>query len=106
MEKGLTSRQVVENREKFGTNKLPEKKMKTGLQFFMETFKDHINQILLAMMIVFTVIAVFGQGSYSEPIGVAALLLAIALLGMSTGLKSQKSEKELKDRTSVHLQCG
>ena len=76
--------------------------MKTGLQFFMETFKDHINQILLAMMIVFTVIAVFGQGSYSEPIGVAALLLAIALLGMSTGLKSQKSEKELKDRTSVH----
>ena len=31
MKKGLTSRQVVENREKFGTNKLPEKKMKTGL---------------------------------------------------------------------------
>ena len=28
MKKGLTSRQVVENREKFGTNKLPEKKMK------------------------------------------------------------------------------
>lgn len=26
MKKGLTSRQVVENREKFGTNKLPEKK--------------------------------------------------------------------------------
>ena len=102
MKKGLTSRQVVENREKFGTNKLPEKKMKTGLQFFMETFKDHINQILLAMMIVFTVIAVFGQGSYSEPIGVAVVLLAIALLGMSTGLKSQKSEKELRDRTSVH----
>ena len=102
MKKGLTSRQVVENREKFGTNKLPEKKMKTGLQFFMETFKDHINQILLAMMIVFTVIAVFGQGSYSEPIGVAVVLLAIALLGMSTDLKSQKSEKELRDRTSVH----
>lgn len=36
MKKGLTSRQVVENREKFGTNKLPEKKMKTGLQFFLE----------------------------------------------------------------------
>lgn len=102
MKKGLTSRQVVENREKFGTNKLPEKKMKTGLQFFMETFKDHINQILLAMMIVFTVIAVFGQGSYSEPIGVAVVLLAIALLGMNIGLKSQKSEKELRDRTSVH----
>lgn len=68
----------------------------------METFEGHINQILLAMMIVFTVIAVFGQGSYSEPIGVAVVLLAIALLGMNTGLKSQKSAKELKDRTSIH----
>ena len=50
----------------------------------------------------FTVLAVFGQGSYSEPIGVAVVLLAIAFIGMNTGLKSQKSAKELKDRTSVH----
>lgn len=68
----------------------------------METFEDRLNQILLAMMIVFTVLAVFGQGSYSEPIGVAVVLLAIAFIGMNTGLKSQKSAKELKDRTSVH----
>ena len=54
------------------------------------------------MMIVFTVLAVFGQGSYSEPIGVAVVLLAIAFIGMNTGLKSQKSAKELKDRTSIH----
>ena len=68
----------------------------------METFEDRLNQILLAMMIVFTVLAVFGQGSYSEPIGVAVVLLAIAFIGMNTGLKSQKSAKELKDRTSIH----
>lgn len=99
---GLKSSEVEKQREKYGSNKLPEKKLKTGFQFFMETFESHINQILLAMMIVFTVIAVFGQGSYSEPIGVAVVLLAIALLGMNTGLKSQKSAKELKDRTSIH----
>lgn len=102
MKTGLTSKQVVENRERYGTNKLPEKKMKTGFQFFMETFEDRLNQILLAMMIVFTVLAVFGQGSYSEPIGVAVVLLAIAFIGMNTGLKSQKSEKELRDKTSIH----
>lgn len=95
---GLKSSEVEKQREKYGSNKLPEKKLKTGFQFFMETFEGHINQILLAMMIVFTVIAVFGQGSYSEPIGVAVVLLAIALLGMNTGLKSQKSAKELKER--------
>ena len=102
MRTGLTSSQVTKNREKYGSNQLPEKKLKTGFQFFMETFEDRLNQILLAMMIVFTVLAVFGQGSYSEPIGVAVVLLAIAFIGMNTGLKSQKSAKELKDRTSVH----
>lgn len=99
---GLTNAQVTKNRQKYGTNKLPKKKLKTGFQFFMETFEDRLNQILLAMMVVFTILAVCGQGSYSEPIGVAVVLLAIAFIGMNTGLKSQKSAKELKDRTSVH----
>lgn len=102
MNKGLTSSQVTKNREKYGTNKLPEKKLKTGFQFFMKTFEDRLNQILLGMMVVFTILAVCGQGSYSEPIGVAVVLLAIAFIGMNTGLKSQKSTKELKDKTSVH----
>lgn len=100
--KGLTSSEVVKSREKYGSNKLPEKKLKTGFQFFMETFEDRLNQILLVMMVVFTILAVFGQGSYSEPIGVAVVLLAIAFIGMNTGLKSQKSTKELKDKTSIH----
>lgn len=99
---GLTNKEVISSREKFGTNKLPEAKQKTAFQFFMETFKDRLNQILLAMMIVFTVIAVMGQGSFSEPAGVFIVLLAIAAIGTKTGLKSQKSEKELRDRTSVH----
>ena len=99
---GLKSSEVEKQREKYGSNKLPEKKLKTGFQFFMETFEDRLNQILLAMMIVFTVLAVLGQGSYSEPIGVAVVLLAIAFIGMNTGLKSQKSAKELKDKTSIH----
>lgn len=99
---GLTSSEVVKSREKYGGNRLPEKKLKTGFQFFMETFEDRLNQILLGMMVIFTILAVCGQGSLSEPIGVAVVLLAIAFIGMNTGLKSQKSTKELKDKTSVH----
>ena len=102
MNRGLTSAQVLESRKKYGTNKLPEKKLKTPLQFFMETFEDKLNLILLGMMIVFTVLAVFGQGSYSEPIGVGVVLLAIAIIGMNNSMKSQKNTKELKDRTSIH----
>ena len=67
---GLTSEQVLDSRVKYGSNKLPEKKLKTAWDFFKETFEDRLNQILMAMMIVFTVLAVSGQGSFSEPLGI------------------------------------
>lgn len=99
---GLTSQQVLESRAKHGYNKLPEKKLKTALDFFKETFADKLNQILVAMMLVFTVLACSGQGSFSEPLGIFVVLLAIAVISTRTGLKSQRSAKELKDKTSVH----
>lgn len=99
---GLTSEQVLDSRAKYGSNKLPEKKLKTAWDFFKETFEDRLNQILMAMMIVFTILAVSGQGSFSEPLGIFVVLLAIAIISTRTGLKSQKSTKELKDKTSVH----
>ena len=99
---GLTNQQVLESRSTFGSNKLPEKKLKTAWDFFKETFQDRLNQILIAMMLVFTVLAFSGQGSFSEPLGIFVVLLAIAVISTRTGLKSQKSTKELKDKTSVH----
>lgn len=100
--KGLTSNQVLESRAAHGSNKLPEKKLKTGWDFFKETFEDRLNQILIVMLVVFTVLALSGQGSFSEPLGIFVVLLAIALINTKTGLKSQRSAKELRDKTSVH----
>ena len=99
---GLTDEQVLQNRATFGSNKLPEKKLKTAWDFFKETFSDRLNQILIGMMIVFTILAVSGQGSFSEPLGIFVVLLAIAIISTRTGLKSQRSAKELRDKTSVH----
>ena len=99
---GLTSQQVSESRAKYGSNKLPERKLKTPWDFFKETFEDRLNQILVAMMVVFAILAFAGQGSFSEPLGIFVVLLAIAVISTRTGLKSQKSAKELKDKTSVH----
>ena len=100
--KGLSHSQVIENRKKYGANKLPEKKMKTAWGFFIETFKDRLNQILLGMLVVFVILFMLGQGAISEPIGIGTVLLLIAASGTATGLKVQKSAKELKDKTSVH----
>lgn len=100
---GLKESEVLERREKFGSNKLPEKPLKKWYEFFMETFQDKLNLILLGMMVLFILMAVIGRGSVTEPIGVGIVLLLIATLNTFTGLKSQKNAKELKDRASIRF---
>ena len=90
-----------QNRLAYGRNVLPERKLKPWWQFFLETFEDKLNLILLGMLIVFVILAAVGQGEISEPIGIGVVLLAIAVINTRTGLKSQKSAKDLKDRTSI-----
>lgn len=99
---GLTSSEVLESRKKYGANKIPEKPLKKWNEFFFETFKDGLNLILLGMMVAFCILAVTGNGSFSEPAGVGVVLIAIAIISTNTGLKSQKATKELRDKTSVH----
>lgn len=99
---GLIESEVLDSRKKYGDNRLPEPKLKSAFSFFMDTFKDKLNLILLCMLIVFTIMAVLGQGSLSEPAGIAVVLVSIAFIGMNTNLKSQKSTKELRDKTAVH----
>lgn len=98
---GLTTAQVDQSRRDFGTNELPQRQPTPWWKFFLETFQDRINLILLGMLVVFTVLAVIGQGSVSEPIGIAAVLVAIGIINTRTGLKSEKSARELKERTSI-----
>ena len=92
----------MESRKKYGANKIPEKPLKKWNEFFFETFKDGLNLILLGMMVAFCILAVTGNGSFSEPAGVGVVLIAIAIISTNTGLKSQKATKELRDKTSVH----
>lgn len=99
---GLTWKEVLQSRVKYGSNVLPERKLKKWYHFFFETFEDKLNLILLGMLAVFSILAAVGHGELSEPIGIAVVLLAIAAINTRTGLKSQKSAKELKDRTSIH----
>ncbi len=100
---GLTSKQVALNKRKFGTNTIPGVKPKTALQFFVETFQDKINMILLGMLGLFLVLAVFGFGGYIEPIGVGMVLLCVGIIGTVTKLKAQKYSMELKNKTAVRF---
>ena len=96
---GLSSKQVEASRAKYGDNKLPEKKLKTGLDFFLDIFKDKFNLILVGIMVIFSVLAVAGQGSWSELFSIISNLLAIAIISINTGSNNQERAKEIEDKT-------
>lgn len=98
---GLTSKQVFQSRKKFGSNTVPGVRSKSAWQFFLETFNDKINLILLGMLILFFVLAVFGFGGYIEPIGVGVVLLCVGIIGTITKLKAQKYSIDLKNKTAI-----
>ena len=98
---GLNSKQVLQSRKKFGVNIIPGVKRKTAWHFFMETFHDKINLILLGMLVLFLVLAVFGFGGYIEPIGVGIVLLCVGIIGTITKLRAQKYSLDLKNKTAV-----
>lgn len=101
---GLIESEVLDSRKKYGDNRLPEPKLKSAFSFFMDTFKDKLNLILLCMLIVFTIMAVLGQGSLSEPAGIAVVLVSIAFIGMNTNLKESKEhQKDLRDQAAMDL---
>ena len=99
--RGLTQAQVLESRQKYGKNQMPQPKLKTAWQFFVEVFQDKLNLILLLMMVIFIGLGVSGYGSISEAIGIGIVLVVVALTTVSTKLKSQKSAEELYQRASV-----
>ena len=98
---GLNSNQVAQSKRKYGTNTIPGVRRKTAWQFFMETFNDKINLILLGMLVLFLLLAVFGFGGYIEPIGVGVVLLCVGIIGTITKLKAQKYSIDLKNKTAV-----
>ncbi len=98
---GLSSKQVLQSRKKFGFNIVPGVKPKSAWYFFMETFHDKINLILLGMLVLFFVLALFGFGGYIESIGVGLVLLSVGIIGTITKLRAQKYSLDLKNKTAV-----
>ena len=96
--KGLTPREVVESREKHGSNILtPPKRRPVWLQF-LDKFKDPIIRILLiALLFSFGVSAyhyfVEGEGAsvFFEPSGILLAILLATLVGFILELRANKA---------------
>ncbi len=107
---GLSSAQVAERREKFGENKLKEKKKKTNLERFFEQFKDAMIIILLIAAAVSLGIAIyntianhhFDLVEMIEPFLILAIVLINAIMGVVQESKAEKALDALKNMSAPH----
>lgn len=96
---GLTDREVQESRDKHGSNLIPDSEPTTFFKEFMETFKDPMIQILLAISVIMIAMWIFGQAEIYEPIGTIVAVLVVAVVTAKTGVASDTKYRELKDST-------
>lgn len=104
IEKGLSSAQVKERREKYGENKLREKKKKSNLTRFLEQFKDVMIIILLvAAAISFVVACVEGETKeFFEPVLILIIVVVNAVMGVMQESKAEKALDALKNMSAPH----
>ena len=98
---GLTSSEVLSSRERYGSNKLPEPKLKKWYEFAKEALSEKITLILIAIAVVQLILAFMGVMEFSEPIMIMVVLGIVTSIAVKTGLGVQKSALELKAKTSV-----
>lgn len=101
--KGLTSNEVLSSREKYGSNKLPEPKLKKWYEFAKEALSEKITLILIAIAVVQLVLAFMGVMEFSEPIMIMVVLGIVTCIAVKTGLGVQRSAADLKAKTSVRF---
>ena len=101
---GLSTDAVNSMREKYGENKLNEKKKKTTFQRFIDQFKDAMILILLAAAAVSFAIAIIEQnpGELFEPFLIVLIVVINAILGVMQESKAEKALEALKGMSAPH----
>ncbi|MBO5224411.1 MAG: calcium-translocating P-type ATPase, PMCA-type [Clostridia bacterium] len=101
---GLTKEQVEELRERYGENKLKEKKKKSLFRKFLEQFKDVMIIILIVAAIVSFVIACVEQNprEFFEPALILLIVVLNAIMGVAQESKAEKALDALKNMSAPH----
>lgn len=101
---GLTSTEVNIRKEKYGPNKLKEKKKKSIFHRFLDQFKDVMILILIAAAVISFVIAcIEGEPSgFFEPVLILLIVILNAIMGVLQESKAEKALDALKNMSAPH----
>jgi len=103
-ENGLNSELAKRLQDKFGQNKLKEKKKKSNIQRFFDQFKDVMILILIAAAVVSFVIACIERnpGEFFEPALILLIVILNAVMGVLQESKAEKALDALKNMSAPH----
>ena len=99
--RGLTDKEVLKRRKKYGYNKLDEKKKESIIFKFISQFKDFMIIILLIAALVSAIVSYFeGTKEYTDSIIIVVIVVINALIGVIQESKAEKSLEALKKLSS------
>ena len=101
LEKGLSSEQVKQNREKYGANELQQKKKKSLFVKFLEQFKDFMIIVLIVAAVVSGVVGVTEGEGITDTIIILIVVILNAIIGVVQENKAEKSLEALQ-KLSAH----
>lgn len=100
---GLSNDEVKKRLEKYGKNKLKEKKKKNIFRRFIEQFNDFMIIILLAAAAIsYFTSAMQGDADITEPVIILAIVVLNALLGVIQEKRAEQSLEALKKLSTPH----
>ena len=102
MTAGLSSSQVETHLNRYGENKLKEKKKKSNLARFLDQFKDVMILILIAAAAVSFVIACMEKNpkEFFEPVLILLIVIMNAIMGVMQESKAEKALDALKNMSA------
>jgi Ca2+-transporting ATPase len=105
-EKGLSSAEVKERQQKYGLNKLEEKKRKSAFFIFIGEFKDPMTLILFAAALISMVLGLVKpdpqdpKGWVADVVIIFGVLILNAIIGTIQETKAEKALEALKKLSS------